>query len=1115
MQEELNKFQWVTAQLIRLSNDTPLEKPYKETYIPDKKIKKLGSSIEIFSEDPIFDSYCRKCVQLVRENIADKALIKHCIDSSRKCEPTTGRPYFYYLDLLRIVSKEFDDFDLQQDAAYIFIEYLKDFLEILKSNPEVYSNDEKMDIMRLAGYGHKILQENSEIFNIVTSVNYYLQFEGLFKVEGGIPEFIEVIKQLISNSTYKKLDVPWSETYSTEKYNSTYFQRDNQYEIFYKDAYDPVFDSYCQKVVQLIRNKTINIDLMRYCLHHYREMAGKSGDAMDYLLDLVRIVSKEFDNTIIQKSADEVFLEFLLEMYESLMFKSLNDESFLRKARKCAKRGLKVIEGAISYEINPKLIAEFYIAIGMTFTHFEPHLALAYYLQAHPYTKSLDRTKHDLPALIEKRIHEVTAMSEIGVLGNEIINALELGYKGAKLIERQDLVIQMGRALCNQYSKMKQPSKSEALARELLKIRDLNIEDRDSLRFALASSLSEQFRGEEAIEIQEALLNENSPILLKDGGKVKVTLYMNLGNSFRVANRLEDALNAFTTAKTLNKELTDDFARTEMNLRLHTLTAQILISLNEKEKAIQELNNLDLKDINLYGMDRLNFNELLAQLYYKIGQYDKALTFIENARLNLNNVLERGVRPDVWESTLNAMHDVDGLSIELNLDVDVEKAFLISESSKGRILRMLASATEWSRKEDIASKAISLDVIEESFRNVEKWISENPKSVLISFFAIDRGLIFFAVSETGKLEGKIIRESNYTDLLDNLYVPWIEMIEGWNRKDIEELKEINEKTEELLKKIGEFLLEAYPRLEEGGKNLVIIPHRLFRSIPLIHCKLPNNLELSECFERVIISPTLESFSISIEKRYKDSLKDKSRIALVDPKKNLPFARLEGYNIAGTANIRSGLNFTSEEVRKALANNKIVLMSTHGEFDNAKPWDSYIEVSPNSELKIYDILEYFINYHISTELVVLGACEAARTQRTISDEPIGFPGILACKGVKLILAPLWDVGSFSAFLFISKFFDYIQKEEHPNSAVQKTAMWLKNLNATDAKELLEKNIKELKEMILRDNIEEDLSYLFGKAYEWIDYLNTKFTPQELPFDYVVEWGVFQLIGYLNI
>ena len=71
-----------------------------------------------------------------------------------------------------------------------------------------------------------------------------------------------------------------------------------------------------------------------------------------------------------------------------------------------------------------------------------------------------------------------------------------------------------------------------------------------------------------------------------------------------------------------------------------------------------------------------------------------------------------------------------------------------------------------------------------------------------------------------------------------------------------------------------------------------------------------------------------------------------------------------------------------------------------------------------------------------------------------------------------------------------------------------------MNTLEIKEILEKTIKEVKEMITKNNIEEDMSNLLREPNQWIEYLS-KLDPQELPFSNIVDWAAFQLIGYLNI
>jgi tetratricopeptide (TPR) repeat protein len=79
---------------------------------------------------------------------------------------------------------------------------------------------------------------------------------------------------------------------------------------------------------------------------------------------------------------------------------------------------------------------------------------------------------------------------------------------------------------------------------------------RDRARAQLASTLLEQSRAKEAADIQEALIKENSPIL--SDSNYAASLWNNLGNSYRVLGKLDDARNAFERALQFNSDMNND-----------------------------------------------------------------------------------------------------------------------------------------------------------------------------------------------------------------------------------------------------------------------------------------------------------------------------------------------------------------------------------------------------------------------------------------------------------------------------------------------------------------------------------------------------------------------------
>ena len=98
-------------------------------------------------------------------------------------------------------------------------------------------------------------------------------------------------------------------------------------------------------------------------------------------------------------------------------------------------------------------------------------------------------------------------------------------------------------------------------------------------------------------------------------------------------------------------------------------------------------------------------------------------------------------------------------------------------------------------------------------------------------------------------------------------------------------------SELLLDWLGNLLVNAVPEITEGGEELVIIPHRSFRSLPMAHSRLSGGVYLSEIFQRVTIAHTLSLFTRSMSSEVQ-AIKELDMF--LDPQLDLPLARLEGF-----------------------------------------------------------------------------------------------------------------------------------------------------------------------------------------------------------------------------
>jgi CHAT domain-containing protein len=228
---------------------------------------------------------------------------------------------------------------------------------------------------------------------------------------------------------------------------------------------------------------------------------------------------------------------------------------------------------------------------------------------------------------------------------------------------------------------------------------------------------------------------------------------------------------------------------------------------------------------------------------------------------------------------------------------------------------------------------------------------------------------------------------------------------------------------------------------------------------------------------------------------------------VDPDNSLPFARFEGLRAAGAGSTKIGSEVTVEAVRDALSKRGLVLISCHGDFDEANPWQSTITAADGT-FRVFELLDPA--FATSSDLVVLGACEAARTRRSQSDEPLGFPGMLVEGGVTAVLAPLWKVDDFASLVFVSRFLEQLREGKHPALAAQETTRWLRNLKVPEAMALADGFLADVQGIMDKDGLGEALSRVPGRLQQMQAWFRTM-KKEARPFKSPLDWAAFQLVG----
>jgi tetratricopeptide (TPR) repeat protein len=887
--------------------------------------------------------------------------------------------------------------------------------------------------------------------------------------------------------------------------------------------HDPTFDSYCIRAVELLKEGKINTDTIRGYLDFSRSLPLSGG--LDYLVDLLRIVSNETQDTELQKQSTELYLRFLAGSSFALRASSIeHEDTWMRKARKAAKRGLGLIE-SINYEIDLDIHADLLLAMGQTYSRptspIDPQLgvALDYYL------KALDLKEKALNSPDFQRLAELikgmisfmlTEAPLSGLIGHgTVLRNIELANKAARRLKDYNLIFDTSLQLCKLYSVLRQPENAENLAREVLSSQPLDEKQRDELLFALASSLSEQAgplsiqsKAEEAEGIQNSLISKKSKIL--EDPVLDAYIWLNLGNSKKVLNKTSEAEEAYNTALTRLGNVNKDQERQQIELQIRTVLADTYFSQDKISSGIQELQRAESL-LLLPGADEvseiwpIHYHSIIGSCYLKGKMYDQAINHLEKARKTLYEQLVKGPQIDVWESMLREWTRIDGFLVRAYLakrdDASIEQALTYAEASKSRILTWLRHFDD----PEAPKVALSVERIEKSIKQVQEWLSNNDAAI-ISLYADTDGLAIFSIYKNGKVEGRLLDKVKYRELLDELYIPWEKSVQD-SIPESDEWLQLGKQTDNLLEIIGAWLEEGSAQLEKGGKDLVIIPHRSFRNLPLSYCKLQNGMRLSDCFERISVVPTLFEFYRLISNKEEQD-KNKNRFALVDPDGSLPYSELDGLLTTNIENVARGSQVNMERFLTAISQTGTVLLSAHGDFDEANPWQSRIFLA-DKDVEIHELLKE--DSDISTGLVVLGVCEAAKSRHSTSDEPLGFPTLFIQGGVRSVIAPIWKVEDIATTLFLYHFFGLLDNDVHPSTAVMDTAKWLSELKIPDVLTIME----DFKEELRSKAHQKIDKHVFEKIEQSLDQIS-KWHQQEdkssRPFSSPVHWAAFQFFGF---
>jgi len=782
------------------------------------------------------------------------------------------------------------------------------------------------------------------------------------------------------------------------------------------------------------------------------------------------------------------------------------DKAWFRRSRQVAQKGSSII--ASSGAIDPDLHADLLIAKGQALYYEDEQGAMeairAYQEALRLKRQALNdadvqRLKEILWRQIDHRVGRTMASMLAGGMGQ----AVEILKVCAEVADDLDDPVRSARTKLHLATALRQirdyPGASALLHRQISEalapdlVRDAQME--------LASVYAEQGFSKEAAALQKQLLDAGA---VSDPASQAI-LWSNYANSLKLLGDLESARAALERSWELlppeQKEKTGNTAPTQ-GARIQALLAELALERGQEAEAQEHIRAAEALDGAPLGLDGLYFHSIKARCLVAEGQSDAGAASLDVAIHNLSYMLERGPSLPAWESLLQGWAHLDQRAIRLRLEGRAadrfEQALLRAERAKGRILAWLE---HW-RDPQSAERALSLDRQVEALAAARRWLAARPGRRILSLYATTEGLGVFSLDGDGQARGAWLPDFDYEVWRKDTWEPWETLLAQSAAGPNDYVARLaGALTESLLDAAGAWLWRADQDLATGGTDLIIIPHRAFRSLPLAHSRLPSGRRLSELFESAVILPSLADLAQSLGRELAE--RQDGPAALADADGSLPFARCEAALVGAGRGIVTGAAVTREAVAEALGRQGTLLLSLHGQFEAGNPYLSRILASDGDVM-----LQQFVlgQTPVRRSTVVLGVCEAGRSQRSLSDEPLGFAAMLLQAGATAVVAPAWPVDDFASFLFVTRLFADMQGGAPLSKAVHDAAHWLRTLAAREALE----RVGALMEQISAVGASEIAASASAELEEQTAWLRT-FAPTDRPFRSPLDWAAFQVTG----
>mgnify|MGYP000904633697 CR=1 FL=1 len=228
------------------------------------------------------------------------------------------------------------------------------------------------------------------------------------------------------------------------------------------------------------------------------------------------------------------------------------------------------------------------------------------------------------------------------------------------------------------------------------------------------------------------------------------------------------------------------------------------------------------------------------------------------------------------------------------------------------------------------------------------------------------------------------------------------------------------RTEETWIELSEYLIDPVLEYINDCELVYLVPHGLLHYLPL-HALFAGNKRLIEHFPIVYV-PSLTTLKYS---QSKTARKFESCLSIgYTPNENeKEIFEGEAKLVAELFNVEPKLGAEATSSILKNANNDVIHISCHGGFDWENSLNSGLRLA-DKDLKMKEIFDL----NLSTNLLVLSACETGLNGQKPGDELIGLTRAFLYAGAGSLIVSLWSVGAASTFEFMERFYRKIKEEK---------------------------------------------------------------------------------------